>query len=65
MDYCVVISCLDSHSDGTHSLQRINWQASDARLHLSKSVPTFTGNTVKKKKKNILRSPKNFLVNSS
>ncbi len=25
MDYCdVFISCLDSHSDGTHSLQRIH-----------------------------------------
>ncbi len=24
--YCdVFISCLDSHSDGTHSLQRIHW----------------------------------------
>ncbi len=26
VDYCdVFISCLDSHSDGTHSLQRIYW----------------------------------------
>ncbi len=26
VDYCdVFISCLDSHSDGTHSLQRIHW----------------------------------------
>ncbi len=26
VDYCdVFFSCLDSHSDGTHSLQRINW----------------------------------------
>ncbi len=26
VDYCnVVISCLDSHSDGTHSLQRTHW----------------------------------------
>ncbi len=26
VDYCfVLISCLDSHSDGTHSLQRIHW----------------------------------------
>ncbi len=32
------ISCLDSHSDGTHSLQRIHWWASDAMLHFSKSV---------------------------
>ncbi len=38
MDYCdVFISCLDSHSDGTHSLQRIHWWASDAVLHFSKS----------------------------
>ncbi len=39
-DYCdVFISCLDSHSDGTHSLQRIHWWASDAMLNLFKSVP--------------------------
>ncbi len=26
MDYCeVCIRCLDSHSDGTHSLRRIHW----------------------------------------
>ncbi len=26
MDYCdVLISCLDSHNGGTHSLQRIHW----------------------------------------
>ena len=31
------ISCLDSHSDGTHSLQRIHWWASDVMLHFSKS----------------------------
>ncbi len=37
-DYCdVFISCLDS--DGTHSLQRIHWLASDVMLNLSKSVP--------------------------
>ncbi len=30
MDYCdVFISCLGSHYDGTHSLQRILWWASD------------------------------------
>ncbi len=30
VDYCnVFISCLDSHSDGTHSLQRIHWWARD------------------------------------
>ncbi len=40
VDYCdVFISCLDSHSDGTHSLQRIHWWASDGVLHFSKSVP--------------------------
>ncbi len=33
----VFISCLDSHSDGTHSLQRIHWWASDVMLHFSKS----------------------------
>ncbi len=32
------ISCLDSHSDGTHSLQRIQWWASDGMLHFYKSV---------------------------
>ncbi len=33
VDYCVVFfSCLDSHSDGTHSLQRIHWWASDSRI---------------------------------
>ncbi len=38
VDYCdVFISCLDSHSDGTHSLQRIHWRASDEMLHFSKS----------------------------
>ncbi len=38
VDYCdVFISCLDSHSDGTHSLQSIHWWTSDAMLHFSKS----------------------------
>ncbi len=38
VDYCdVFISCLDSHSDGTHSLQRIHWWESDVMLHFSKS----------------------------
>ncbi len=37
MDYCdVFFSCLDPHSDGTHSLQRIHWWASDAMLHFSR-----------------------------
>ncbi len=40
VDYCdVFISCLDSHSDGTHSLQMIHWWTSDVMLHFSKSVP--------------------------
>ncbi len=34
----VLISCLDSHSDGTHSLKRIHWSASDVMLNFSKSV---------------------------
>ncbi len=38
VDYCYVfISCLDSHSDGTHSLQCIHCWASDEMLHFSKS----------------------------
>ncbi len=38
VDYCgVFISCLDSHSDGTHSLQSIHCWTSDAMLHFSKS----------------------------
>ncbi len=38
MDYCdVCISCLDSYSDGTHSLQSIHCWASDVTLHFSKS----------------------------
>ncbi len=33
VDYCCVfIICLDSHSDGTHSLQRIHWWTSDAKF---------------------------------
>ncbi len=39
VDYCdVFISCLDSHSDGTHSLQKIYWWASDVMLNISKYV---------------------------
>ncbi len=35
VDYCdVFISCLDSHSDGTHSLQSIYWWASDETIYL-------------------------------
>ncbi len=41
MEYCdVIISCLDSDSDGTHSLQRIQWRARDATF--SKAVPIKT-----------------------
>ncbi len=40
VNYCdVFISCLDSHSDGTHSLQRIHWWANYIKLNFSKSVP--------------------------
>ncbi len=42
LDYCdafnAFIICLDSHSDGTHSLQRIHCWASDVMLNFSKSV---------------------------
>ncbi len=39
VDYCdVFISCLDSHSDGTHSLQMIHYWASDVMQHFPKSV---------------------------
>ncbi len=31
------LSAVWTHSDGTHSLQRIHWWASDAMLHFSKS----------------------------
>ncbi len=33
------ISCLDSHSDGTHLLQMIHCWASDVMLHFYESVP--------------------------
>ncbi len=40
VDYCdVPISCLDSHSDGTHSMQWIHWWIGDVMLHFSTSVP--------------------------
>ncbi len=39
VDYCdVFIICLDSHSDGTHSLQRIHWWAGDVMPHFSTQV---------------------------
>ncbi len=34
----VFISCLNSHSDGTHTLQRIHWLANDVMPNFSKSV---------------------------
>ncbi len=34
----VFISCLDPHSDGTHSLQRIHWWASDILQNFLKAV---------------------------
>ncbi len=38
VDYCdVFISCLDSHSDGTHSLQSIHCWDTDAETHFYKS----------------------------
>ncbi len=56
VDYCdVFISCLVSHSDGTHSLQRIHWWESDVMLHFSKSV------LMKKKTHLHLGWPKNFI----
>ncbi len=39
VDYCDgLISCLNSHSDGTHSLQKIHWGANYVMLNFSKSV---------------------------
>ncbi len=39
VDYCdAFIRCLDSHSEGTHSLQKIHWWVSEV-IELSKSVP--------------------------
>ncbi len=34
----VFSSCLDSHSDGTHSMHRIHWWASDVMLNFTKSI---------------------------
>ncbi len=46
VDYCdVFISCLDFHSDGTHSLQRIHWWVSDVMLHFSKSDEVTNSST--------------------
>ncbi len=46
VDYCdVFISCLVSHSDGTHSLQRIHWWVTDAMLHFSKPAEETISST--------------------
>ncbi len=31
--WTIVIGCLDSHSDGTHSLQRIHWWANNVKYN--------------------------------
>ncbi len=44
MDYCdVFISCLDSHSDGTHSLQSIHCWDTDAVTHFYKLIYILDG----------------------
>ncbi len=46
VDYCdVFISCLNSHSDGTHSLQRIYWWASDVMGNFSISEEETNSST--------------------
>ncbi len=61
VNYCdVFISCLDSHSDGTHSLHRIHWWASDVILHFSKSVLINNGLRMSRSSANF-----NFWVNYS
>ncbi len=41
VDYCdAFISCLDSHSGGTHSPQRINWWAINIVLNFYTSAPS-------------------------
>ncbi len=44
--YCDVFISLDSHSDGTHSLQRIHWWASDEMLNFPKSVQSSSKNAL-------------------
>ncbi len=56
----VFISCLDSLSDGTHSLQRIHCWASDLILHFSKSrqgwtIPLKTPYRSMKRKTNLIQ----------
>ncbi len=43
--YDVFISCLDSHSDGTHSLQRIHCWDTDAETRFSKSEEEVNSST--------------------
>ncbi len=43
--YDVFISCLNSDSDGTHSLQSIHWRASDVILNFFKSAAIGKKNT--------------------
>ncbi len=40
-----IISCLDSHSDGTHSLQSIHCWASDGMTHVPKSDEEINSST--------------------
>ncbi len=49
MDYLltIFINCLDSHSDGTHSLQMIHWWASDVMQNFIKSVAYEATNIMK------------------
>ncbi len=54
--YCdVYTSCLDSHSDGTHSLQKIHWWVSDGMLN-------FSGSALIKNKKNKNKQTNVFFV---
>ncbi len=47
VDYCdVFISCLDSYSDGTHSLQSIHSWASEEKLHFYKSDEDTNSSTL-------------------
>ncbi len=42
-----LISCLVSHSDGTHSLKMIHWWTRHAMLHFFRYVPILDGLSVK------------------
>ncbi len=59
VDYCdVFISCLDSHSDGTHSLQRIHWWASDVMLNSAAMCVCFRQQNVEALLKNMFEGEK-------